>query len=129
MSALYLRETAVIALTAAADYSAGRGKSVTISGDTATLSASATTQARGIILEGATSGNQVTVAILGAGGGTVPAKLSGTVTKGDKLQQHTDGTWITDAGNGSRVVSLVALESGVSGDIIEAAMLTPISLS
>lgn len=129
MSALYLRETAVIALTAAADYSAGRGKSVTISGDTATLSASATTQARGIILEGATSGNQVTVAILGAGGGTVPAKLSGTVTKGDKLQQHTDGTWITDAGTGSRVVSLVALESGVSGDIIEAAMLTPISLS
>lgn len=129
MSALYLRETAVIALTAAADYSAGRGKSVTISGDTATLSASATTQASGIILEGATSGNQVTVAILGAGGGTVPAKLSGTVTKGDKLQQHTDGTWITDAGTGSRVVSLVALESGVSGDIIEAAMLTPISLS
>ena len=114
MSALYLRETAVIALTAAADYSAGRGKSVTISGDTATLSASATTQARGIILEGATSGNQVTVAILGAGGGTVPAKLSGTVTKGDKLQQHTDGTWITDAGTGSRVVSLLALESGVS---------------
>lgn len=129
MSALYLRDAAVIALTAAADYSAGRGKSVTISGDTATLSASATVQARGIILEGATSGNQVTVAILGAGGGTVPAKLSGTVTKGDKLQQHTDGTWITDADTGSRVVSLVALESGVSGDIIEAAMLTPISLS
>ena len=129
MSALYLRETAVIALTAAADYSAGRGKSVTISGDTATLSASATTQARGIILEGATSGNQVTVAILGAGGGTVPAKLSGTVTKGDKLQQHTDGTWITDGGTGSRVVSCVALVSGVSGDIIQAAMLTPISLS
>lgn len=129
MSALYLRDAAVIALTAAADYSAGRGKSVTISGDTATLSASATTQARGIIIEGATSGNQVTVAILGAGGGTVPAKLSGSVTKGDKLQQHTDGTWITDAGTGGRVVSLVALETGVSGDIIEAAMLTPISFS
>mgnify|MGYP000170070005 FL=1 len=129
MSALYLRDAAVIALTAAADYSAGRGKSVTISGDTATLSASATVHARGIILEGATSGNQVTVAILGAGGGTVPAKLSGTVTKGDKMQQHTDGTWITDAATGARVVSLVALESGVSGDIIEAATLTPITLS
>jgi hypothetical protein len=129
MSALLLRDAAIIALTAAADYSAGRGKSVTISGDTATLSASATVHARGIILEGATSGKQVTVAILGACAGTVPAKLSGTVTKGDKMQQHTDGTWITDAATGARVVSLVALESGVSGDIIEAAMLTPITLS
>ena len=63
---------------------------------------------------------------------TIPdsvCRMSGTVTKGDKMQQHTDGTWITDAASGARVVSLVALESGVSGDIIEAAMLTPITLS
>ena len=129
MSNLLLRSSAVVALTAAADYSADRGKSVTISGDTATRSASATVVAPGIILEGDVSGGVVQVGILGAIGGTVPAKLSGSVTKGARMQQHTDGTWRTDAGSGGRVVSLVALETGVSGDIIEAAPLTPVSLS
>ncbi|TXH51532.1 MAG: hypothetical protein E6Q97_18200 [Desulfurellales bacterium] len=125
MSNLFLRAAATIPLTAAADYSNDRGKSVTISGDTATRSASATVAATGIILEGAASGGTVQVAILGAIGGTVPAKLSGSVTKGQRLQQSTDGTWVVDAATGARVVSLVALETGVSGDIIEAATLTP----
>jgi CBS domain containing-hemolysin-like protein len=129
MSNLFTRDSAVVALTAAADYSAGRGKAVTISGDTATLSASATVVAPGIILEGAESGGTVTVAILGAVGGTVMAKLSGSVTKGARMQQSTDGTWVTDAATGSRVISLIALETGVSGDLIEAATLTPVTLS
>lgn len=129
MSNLFLRSSAVVALTAAADYSAGRGKAVTISSDTATLSASATTVAPGIILEGAASGGVVQVAILGAIGGTVPAKLSGSVTKGDRMQQASDGTWVTDAATGGRVISLIALETGVSGDIIEAATITPVTLS
>lgn len=129
MSNLFTRDTAVISLTAAADYSTARGKAVTISSDTATLSASATVVAPGIILEEGASGAQVTVAILGAVGGTVLAKLSGTVTKGARMQQAADGTWVTDAATGARVVSLICLESGVSGDLVECATITPVTLS
>jgi hypothetical protein len=132
-SALKLRADAILPFTPAADYSAKKGYLVTLSGDTATLSASATVRARGVIVEanpGADyASEQVSVAILGATEGTVPMKLSGAVTKGDALQQHTDGSVITDAGSGSRVIVGVALEGGVSGDIIEVAPLTPVPLS
>lgn len=124
-----VRDNAIIHLTPAADYTEREGYGVTISGDTATLGASATTVAPGIITEGGTVAQGVSVAILGAAKGTVAAKLSGTVTKGARLQQHTDGSWVTDAGSGGRVLSLVALESGVSGDLIECAPITPVSLS
>ena len=129
MSSLASRENAVLALTAFADYSADQGKSVTISGSTAIRSNSATVPATAIILEDAISGGTVTVAILGAFKGTVLAKLSGTVTGGARMQQAANGTWLTDAASGGRVVSLIALESGVSGDLIEAAPLTPLVLA
>jgi hypothetical protein len=121
-SALKVREVGILPFTPAADYSAKEGYSVTLSGETATLSASATTRAPGIILEGGVDANdQVSVGILGAIGGTYRVKLSGAVTKGDRLQQAADGTWLTDAGSGSRVVGPIALETGVSGDLIEVA--------
>ena len=71
----------------------------------------------------------MTVAILGAFKGTVMAKLSGTVVSGARMQQAANGTWLTDAASGGRVVSLIALESGVSGDLIEAATITPVTLA
>jgi len=129
MSSLASRANAVLALTAFADYSADQGKSVTISGSTAIRSNSATVPASAIILEEAPTGGTVTVAILGAFKGTVLAKLSGTVTGGARMQQAANGTWLTDAASGGRVVSLIALESGVSGDLIEAAPLTPLVLA
>lgn len=133
-SALLIRDAAILPFTPAADYLTKKGYLVTLSGNTATLSASATVRARGVILEGNRSSagyatEEVTVGILGAVAGTVPMKLSGTVTKGDALQQHTDGTVITDAGSGSRVIVGIALESGVSGDIIEVAPQSPLPLS
>jgi hypothetical protein len=124
-----IRDNAEIHLTPATDCTEKQGYGVTISGDTATLGASATVVAAGIITEGGTTSEGVSVAILGAFKGTVHAKLSGTVTKGARLQQHTDGSWVTDAASGARVVSLIALESGVSGDLIEAATITPVTLS
>lgn len=137
MSALLTRENAIIEVNAAADYTAKEGYSVTIgetSGEaTATVSASATTIAPAIILDAdwssVTSTGKARVAILGAAKGTVKAKLSGSVTVGDRLQQAADGTFVTDAGSGGRVVSLHALESGVSGDLIEVAPLPPLALS
>lgn len=133
-SALKYRADAILPFTPAADYSAKKGYLVTLSGDTATLSASATVRARGVILEGNLTAagyatEEVSVGILGAISGTVPMKLSGTVTKGDALQQHTDGSVITDAASGSRVIVGIALESGVSGDIIEVAPQSPLPLS
>lgn len=137
MSALLTRDNAIIEVNAAADYTAKEGYSVTLgetSGDaTATVSASASVIAPAIILDAdwssVSSTGKVRVAVLGAVKGTVKVKLSGTVTVGDRLQQHTDGTFITDADSGTRVVSFRALESGVSGDLVEAAPLTPLALS
>jgi len=125
MSALKLRADAILPFTPATDLSEKRGHSVTLAGDTATISASASVKAAGIILEGADTDGHVMVGILGALSGTVPAKLAGAVTKGDNLVQHTDGRWVTDPAAGARVLSLVALESGVEDDLIEAAPQTP----
>lgn len=122
MSALLKRTNGIIPLTPAADYSTKAGYGVTFSGTTATVSASATTPITGVILEGSTTSYKSTVALLGVAG-TCNVKLSGTVTAGAFLQQHTDGSFVTDAGTGQRTVVGIALESGVSGDLIEAQLL------
>lgn len=129
-SALKTREEAIIPLTPAADYSAKRGYTVTVSGETATLSSSATVPAKGVILEpNRTSAGyateQVTVGILGGFAGSVLMKTSGAITKGDLVQQAADGTIVTDAGTGARTVIGVALDTGVSGDLISVAPFAP----
>jgi hypothetical protein len=121
------RDNAIIPFTPAADYSAKRGYLVDLASDTATISTSATTVAKGVIVEpnDTTAGyatEKVGVAILGAIKGTVPMRLSGTVVKGAFVQQSTDGTVVTDAASGARVIVGVALESGVSGENIEVAV-------
>lgn len=126
---LFCRSNAVIPLTPNETHVAKEGYLVTIAGDVASLSASATTVARGVILEGQATTGQSSVGILGALAGTVRLKASGAITKGDRVQQHTDGSVVTDAGTGARVVVGVALETGVSGDLIEVATFTPVTLS
>ncbi len=128
-SALYARAAAIIELTGATDLSEKRGYLVTFSGDTATLSASATVPATGVVLEGRRITYQTIVAILGAGHGSVLLKASGAITKGARIQQAADGTVVTDAGSGARVVVGVALETAASGDLFEAAIITPLTLS
>lgn len=133
MSALFCRASAVVPATPAADQSSKEGYTVnltSVSGVlTATVSSSATVVAEGVILEGRTTSAKSSIGILGALSGTVRLKLSGTVSAGDKVQQSTDGTVVTDAGSGARVVIGVALEDGVSGDLIEVATFTPLTLS
>lgn len=129
MSGMY-RENAVISLTPAADYSAKKGYLVDIASETATISTSATTPAKGVILEGndTTAGyarERVSVGILGALGGTVPMRCGGTIEKGAQVCQHTDGTVITDAGSGARTAVGIALEGGEAGENIEVAPITP----
>ena len=116
----------IISLTPAADYTTKKGYTVTFSSDTATVSNSATVVASGVITEGneTTAGyatEKVSVAMIGAGG-TAYVRLSGTVTKGAYIQQSTDGTCVTDAGSGNRVIVGTALESGVTGENIRVAL-------
>lgn len=128
-----LRSDGIVQATPAADYSSYEGYGVTLGITsfklTATLSASATVVVEGIITEAGTVAQGVAVAIPGSVCGSVHVKLSGTVTGGDKLIQVADGTFVTDSGSGARVVVGIALESGVSGDLIEMAVQTPQVLS
>lgn len=129
MSALFARENAIIPLTPAADQSAKEGYLVDIASNTATVSSSATTPARGVIMDGSPTTGKSHVGILGALKGTVRMKITGAVTKGDRLQQAADGSLVTDAAAGARVLVGVALESGVSGDLIEVATHAPLTMS
>lgn len=114
-----------IALTPSVTHVAKEGYLVTFSGDTATLSASASVPASGVILNGEATTSRDTIAILGCHNEAVHMKASGTITKGAFVQQHTDGSVITDAATGARVVVGVAAESAVSGDLFMVFPITP----
>jgi len=134
MSALGLRPNAILACTPATDLTDKDGYGVVVSSvsgvPTATISASATTKISGIILQGANTTPACSCVVAVAGyHGTLRVKLGGTVSTGDYIQQNTDGTFVTDAGSGSRVLVGVAFESGVSGDLIEASYFGPCPLS
>ncbi len=129
-----IREMATLALTPAADYTAKKGYLVTIAGDTATVNASTSVLSKGVIIEGndtaaGYASEKVTVALLCATKGTVPMRLGGSVTKGAFVQQYSDGTVITDAGSGARVIVGIACETGVAGENIEVAPMAAITLS
>ena len=118
-----------MSFTPAADYSDKEGYGVTLSSETATITASATVENSGVIMEGnpTTAGYAtefVTVGLFGMKG-TCRVRLGGTIVKGVSIQQHTDGTFITDAGSGNRVLCGTALQAGVSGDLIEAILSGP----
>ena len=78
-----------------------------------------------MIVDGETTSGLSSVALMNFGG-TVRVKLSGQVAKLAKLQLASDGTVVTDATTGARVIVAQALEAGVSGDLIEAAFYGPI---
>ena len=122
MSSLTKGTIAIATFTPAADQTDKEGYGVTLTDGVATLGASATVPHKGVILQGSPTTGKSTVALLGCHE-PVPIKLSGTVTKGDFLQQGADGTYLVDAGSGGRVVGAIALEDGISDDIIDAVLL------
>lgn len=130
-----IREDGIISLTPAADYTAKRGYLVTHDGSTATVSASATTRAQGVILDGNQTAagyatEKVPVALLGAYKGTLLMCAGGAISAGAWVQQDTDGQVVTDAGTGSRVIVGQALEAATAaGDLIEVAPIAPLPLS
>jgi len=135
-SPLKNRDEAIFPAIGATDLTSKQGYLVTLSATanqrptlTATLSASATAPATGVILDGGTASQTSSIGILGALSGSVRMKTSGVIAQGARVQQAADGTIVTDAGAGNaRVVVGIALEAAVSGDLIEVAPLAPMIL-
>ncbi len=130
-SALFARSNAIISQTPSADHSGKEGYLCTMASGTATISSSATVPATGVILEGNTTSLKSAVGVLGALPGVVRLKTSGAIAEGARVQQAADGTVVTDAGTGARVVVGVCVQPGgaASGDLAEVAVHAPLTLS
>jgi len=121
-----VRKEAIIALTPAVDHSEKEGYFIILTAGAPVVSSSASDVPFGVIIDGEEADGVDSIGVCGGAFGSAHVKLSGAVSKGDSLQLHTDGSVITDAGSGARVIVAKALEDGVSGDLIEAVILTPI---
>ena len=127
-SALYRRQDAIVQITGVT-LTDKEGYLLKENSGTLAVNDSATAAARAVVLEGNPSDEDSSVGILGGMSGTVRLKSSGTITKYARVQQVNDGTVVTDAGTGSRVIVGVAMESAVSGDLFEVATHAPLNLS
>jgi hypothetical protein len=93
------------------------------SGKAALVATGATDLPIGVIRFGAASGGLSHVALPGD---VVPVKLGGTVVALARGQAENGGTFVTDAGTGARVLSVMFLQGGDAGDQVDALVLTPI---
>jgi hypothetical protein len=121
------RTNTIIPITPAVDHSGKEGYAVKIVSGEAAIVTNINDAPIGVIVEGADTDGKDSVALIGAGlSGTVLVKLGtspGTVNLGTYLEIKSDGTFKADAGTSGTVCAL-ALESGVAGELIEAALLT-----
>jgi hypothetical protein len=74
----------------------------------------------GVVRVGAAAGKLVDVAL---SGDIAPVKLAGTVYKGDKLLVDSSSTFSATTPTDGDIVAAIALEDGVSGDLIDAIIL------
>ncbi|MEY4377270.1 MAG: hypothetical protein RJB26_1820 [Pseudomonadota bacterium] len=129
MSALYAGSP-VVQATPSASHTNKEGYLVDLASETATISSSASTPAKGVILDGgATTSDKSSIGILGVLPAPVRARASGTIAKFAEVQQAADGTVVTDAGTGARVIVGVALEAAVAGQLFACAMHKPVARS
>ena len=99
------------------------GYAVIATAGKAVLVTGATQLSIGVIRAGGAIGANSDVALPGS---IAPVKLSGTVTKGARLQLAGDGTFVVDATSGARVLAAIALEAGIAGDQVDALITNPI---
>ena len=119
MAGALTRDTAIFALTPAADQTGKEGYAVKIATGEAAI-ATADSGNFGVILDGETTAGKSTIASMAGASGTVKVKLSGTVALGGNLMIHTDGTWKAHAS--TKIVAGVAMEAGVADELVEAAL-------
>lgn len=77
----------------------------------------ASTLAIGVVRVGAAVGAKADVAMPGD---IAPVKLSGTVSAGDSLAIQSDSTFQKATPSDGDIIGAVALEGGVSGDLVDA---------
>lgn len=123
------RKEAILSMTPGADHSDYEGYFVELTAGNPTVCNAATDVPFGIILDGEPTTGVDSIGVCGGNFGPARVKLSGVVAKGADLQLAADGTCVTDALAGARVIVAKALEAGVSGDLIEAVILTPVQYS
>jgi hypothetical protein len=119
MAGALTRDTAIFALTPAADQTGKEGYAVKIATGEAAI-ATADDGNFGVILDGETTSGKSTIASFAGASGTVKVKLSGTVALGGNLMIHTDGTFKAHAS--TNIVAAVAMEAGNADELIEAAL-------
>ncbi len=122
---MIVKTNGIISLEPTADHTTLEGYFVENSSGKAAIVNAATDIPIGPILDGEDTAGRDTVAIAGAFAGTCLVKLSGTVAQFALLQLAADGTCVTDAGTGARVIVGRALQAGVSGSLIEATIIHP----
>lgn len=125
------RPNAIISILSDEDLSGQEGCLVRMSSNTAVgLVDSAAAIPFGLLLTAGKTGERVSVAIAAGGlAGTVRVKLAGTVYIGSQLQLTADGRAIADLGENSRVLIGIALEPGVTNELIEAVLFRPVTLT
>jgi hypothetical protein len=119
----------IVAKTPVADHRTKEGYFVDVAAGVATVSSSATTRPFGVILEGENTDGVDSIAISGGNAGPVKVKASGTISEGAYVQLYTDGSVVTDATSGARVLVGIALESAVSGDLFDCQLITPVYIA
>lgn len=129
MSSLYARGNAIVPFTPSATQVDKEGYLVDLADDTATISSSASVPAKGVILEGQDTDGISSIGILGGIAAPVRLRAGGTIAQGAEVQQNADGTVLTDAGTGARLIVGIALEAAVAGQLFDAVTHTPIARS
>lgn len=119
----------LVSMTPAADHSEKEGYFVLGTDGKATICTATTDKPIGVIVDGEVADGKDTIAMLGATAGTLQVKLGGSATKGKHGELMADGTVQDDDGSGARVLVCVFLETGVVGELVEAAPITPIVIA
>jgi hypothetical protein len=130
---MIVRHDQIIPLTPTADHSALEGHFVKNSSGSAALIAAATEIPVGVIVDGEPANGKDSVALQGFAG-VVTVKLAATPGTVNPFTVLTlDGTTLgavrADPGTGNRVQVAIALQAGVAGELIQARLIQPVSLS
>ncbi|MCS6242607.1 MAG: hypothetical protein H2172_01915 [Opitutus sp.] len=119
------RSNAIISIFADDDLTGKEGQFVRMSSNTAVaLMDSGLDTPLGLLLIGGKTNERVTVAIPGGLAGTVRVKLAGEAYIGSRLQLTNDGRVMAHDNEFPRIIVGVALEAGVTGELIEASLCT-----
>lgn len=124
---MLIKSNGIIPLTPTADHSDKEGYFVENSSGSAAIVNATTDIPLGVILDGEDTAGKSSIALCGGFHGTCYVKTSGAIAFGALLQLAADGTVITDAATGARVIVGRKVDAGTcsSGDLIEAIIFRP----